>query len=204
MSSQSLPYDVYLYPKKYKQIQNIQINLDGDIIFRNFQGYLDCPADECECSQTIFDTVYCCSCINMTRLPEGVVNCPNNCIAYCARLESFHCCLCDGDAVPRPPPTTTTTTTAAPSGGGGGCFPSTARVSLENGESVTMSELQAGDRVQTGTDVLFMYTFRIVKQKLVSKIFRITYSKKFKSKNLQGHSRFLQIHKQYIFKRLDI
>ena len=30
------------------------------------------------------------------------------------------------------------------------CFPSTAKLNLENGESVTMSELQVGDRVQTG------------------------------------------------------
>ena len=32
-----------------------------------------------------------------------------------------------------------------------GCFPSSFKVSLENGDSVTMSELQIGDRVQTGT-----------------------------------------------------
>ena len=30
------------------------------------------------------------------------------------------------------------------------CFPSSARISLENGKKVTMSELQIGDRVQTG------------------------------------------------------
>ena len=33
------------------------------------------------------------------------------------------------------------------------CFPSASRVSLENGESVTMSELQVGDKVQTGTGI---------------------------------------------------
>ena len=32
----------------------------------------------------------------------------------------------------------------------GNCFPSTARVSLENGKVKTMSELNVGDRVQTG------------------------------------------------------
>ena len=41
-------------------------------------------------------------------------------------------------AVPPPPPQSS------------GCFPSVARVSLENGKSVSMSELQKGDRVQTG------------------------------------------------------
>ena len=35
------------------------------------------------------------------------------------------------------------------------CFPSTARVSLENGNLVTMSELQIGDRVQAGTCMIF-------------------------------------------------
>ena len=33
------------------------------------------------------------------------------------------------------------------------CFPSTARASLENGRSVTMAELQIGDKVQTGRDL---------------------------------------------------
>ena len=32
------------------------------------------------------------------------------------------------------------------------CFPSTARVSLEKGESVTMAELKIGDRVKTGSE----------------------------------------------------
>ena len=33
---------------------------------------------------------------------------------------------------------------------GDGCFPSTGRVNLKNGKSVTMSELNVGDQVQTG------------------------------------------------------
>ena len=32
------------------------------------------------------------------------------------------------------------------------CFPGTARVTLERGESITMSELKIGDRVQTGRE----------------------------------------------------
>ena len=32
----------------------------------------------------------------------------------------------------------------------GSCFPLLAKVELENGDSVTMSELHIGDRVQTG------------------------------------------------------
>ena len=34
-----------------------------------------------------------------------------------------------------------------------GCFPSEAKVRLENGDSVTMSELQIGDKVQTGIGI---------------------------------------------------
>ena len=33
------------------------------------------------------------------------------------------------------------------------CFPASARLTLENGDSVTMSELQTGDRVQTGINI---------------------------------------------------
>ena len=33
------------------------------------------------------------------------------------------------------------------------CFPSVATVKVENGKSVTMSELEIGDRVQTGTNI---------------------------------------------------
>ena len=36
---------------------------------------------------------------------------------------------------------------------GNGCFPSTARLTLENGKFKTMSELNMGDKVQTGTDI---------------------------------------------------
>ena len=45
------------------------------------------------------------------------------------------------------PPSRYQTTTPAPPPS---CFPSAARVNLQTGETVTMSELQIGDRVQTG------------------------------------------------------
>ena len=32
----------------------------------------------------------------------------------------------------------------------GGCFPSLTKIKLENGETVTMSELKKGHKVQTG------------------------------------------------------
>ena len=48
--------------------------------------------------------------------------------------------------------TTTTTLAPAPTFGWGweGCFPSTAKVTIQNGKTMTMSELQTGDHVQTG------------------------------------------------------
>ena len=39
------------------------------------------------------------------------------------------------------------------------CFPSTSKVNLESGKSVTMSELQLGDRVKTGKKVYFNLNF---------------------------------------------
>ena len=47
----------------------------------------------------------------------------------------------------RPP-----TTTPPPPPPSSSCFPSTATVNLENGKTVTMSELQVGNKVQTGME----------------------------------------------------
>ena len=44
----------------------------------------------------------------------------------------------------------------------GGCFPSTARVTLKNGKSITMSELQTGDKVQTGRGIGFTLVTKIL------------------------------------------
>ena len=55
-------------------------------------------------------------------------------------------------ATPPPPP---------PPPSGGGCFPSTARATLENGKSVTMSELETGDKVQTGRNISFSLLIQI-------------------------------------------
>ena len=71
------------------------------------------------------------------------------CEAYCSL--NVHCRYCEN------PPSqyqTTTTKTLAPEPtfgwGWEGCFPSTAKVTLQNGKTMTMSELQTGDHVQTG------------------------------------------------------
>ena len=66
------------------------------------------------------------------------------------------CCFCQL-VEDIPPTTTTTTTTPAPkttttqsSSGGVECFPGVAKVHLENGNLIQMSELKVGDLVQTG------------------------------------------------------
>ena len=38
-----------------------------------------------------------------------------------------------------------------------GCFPSLTKVKLENGKSVAMSELQIGDKVQTGKQIYIFF-----------------------------------------------
>ena len=61
------------------------------------------------------------------------------CGCKCGMCESregtLNCCTCTGKKT---------------------CFPSSARVSLENGKTVRMSELQIGDRVQTGIAVTLL------------------------------------------------
>ena len=71
----------------------------------------------------------------------GVVNCPSLCYAKCG--NTYHCCVAP------PPPQESEN-----------CFPSSARVLLENGKSVTMSELQIGDRVQTGMNIWIFVLFK--------------------------------------------
>ena len=50
------------------------------------------------------------------------------------------CCECDGNKKEKT----------------GGCFSSFAKVTLENGTSATMSDLQVGNKVQTGMDSVTM------------------------------------------------
>ena len=42
------------------------------------------------------------------------------------------------------------------------CFPSTARVTLENGKSVTMSELRKGDKVEAGKKLSFVFISELI------------------------------------------
>ena len=67
---------------------------------------------------------------------QGALSCPTECFADCG--NTYHCC-------DTPPPPATTATEQ--------CIPSTARVILDNGQSATMSQLQIGDRVQTGINM---------------------------------------------------
>ena len=58
------------------------------------------------------------------------------------------CCKCDSSPPSPPPPQKNNP-----------CFPGTAQVILETGKSVTMSELQIGDKVQTGMKHQFSLFF---------------------------------------------
>ena len=121
------------------------------------QSLSDCPNCICTNIWLVYGSPqpgqkYCCSRSNSPELHVQfyvlweVLNCPDLCYADCG--NSFHCCT----GAPRTTTTTTTTTPPPPppSGGGGGCFPSSGNVLLENGKSVTISELHLGDHVQTG------------------------------------------------------
>ena len=103
-----------------------------------------CLVDKCPCGATKLSDhrVYCspCNCkcgIIYDEKAHLLVCTPCNCPrgACTDGYGNPYCCKCPPP--PAPPPA-------------GGCFPSTSRVTLENGESVTMSELQGGDMVQTG------------------------------------------------------
>ena len=65
----------------------------------------------------------------------------------------FDCCQCRTEPTTTTTTTTATTTTTTKAPSGGGCFHSTLRVQLKNGKLLPMSELQKGDKVQTGRDI---------------------------------------------------
>ena len=80
-----------------------------------------------------------------------------NVLFNCDRTNRFHCCFCSGTATTSTTTTTTTTTTTRPPPPpppSKKCFPSTAKVKLESGKLVKMSELQIGDQIETGRMVL--------------------------------------------------
>ena len=87
----------------------------------------------------------------------GVLSCPTRCFAQCG--STYHCCTGT--------PTATTTTTRTPTASSppatgnppSTCFPSAATVILEDGQSVTMSDLQIGDKVQTGKYTMILSYF---------------------------------------------
>ena len=103
----------------------------------------DCPCGPCRPEGEQFTFCLPCGCTcGFVYGEEPIVigckicDCPKGCdTCYDTAFKKFHCCV--GCVLQ--------------------CFPSTARVSLENGESVSMSELQKGDRVQTGNHISLPY-----------------------------------------------
>ena len=82
---------------------------------------------------------------NFTAAAE-VCSLDQPCLAICnitTDNPNFYCC----SSFPY-----SSTTTTAPPPGPSACFPSSARVHLQNGKSVTMSQLQIGDQVLAGKE----------------------------------------------------
>ena len=110
-----------------------------------------------------------CKCRSNYYQREDIYVCnPCGCkCGVCVRNTLRHCCACNCkcDVCWEGPGLTDLRSSTgiagasccACNGGSGGCFPSVASVSLENGKSVTMAELQVGDKVQTGRPMLYCY-----------------------------------------------
>ena len=80
-----------------------------------------------------------CDCNCGDDSPDGALCCPCNCPCdYCHSYGVvYECCQCR----PPPPPKSSS------------CFPSFAKVMIENGKMITMSDLQLGDRLETGMGI---------------------------------------------------
>ena len=106
-----------------------------------------------------------CSCYQDDPVEAG--HCPCNCPCGLATESDFDttrtyvCDIC-------PPPST-----AAPDSPDS-CFPSHAKVNLENGKSLTMSELQVGDKIKTGFHILCIYLFILFIAKMYCKTWHVT------------------------------
>ena len=104
-----------------------------------------CSVDEVERSncQWVGGTRLCC----VVTLISSVNNC-DTCQGRCDD-DLSKCCFCHDvpgrTTTPPPPP-------PPPPPSSSGCFPSDAKVKLENGELLAMSKLEIGDRIQTGSE----------------------------------------------------
>ena len=124
-----------------------------NLIEFNFVFQQKRSSDECTCHVGSWSGIEADSCPRNSLCPNGYGQLSQaidsgcefgDCIGECKTdgVTSYHCC----HSCPTPPP--------PPSSSGGGCFPSSATVSIENGKSISMSNLQVGDRVQTGIHIL--------------------------------------------------
>ena len=80
-------------------------------------------------------------------MEAGTCDCGCQC-GHCRSIawnsnRHYECCNCPPP--PPPPPSSA-------------CFPSFARVILDNGKWISMSELQPGDKVQTGMSIWQIYS----------------------------------------------
>ena len=138
-----------------------------ECLFFKFQEAYNFYNLTCQCNRDFIDYKklwYChkcgCPCGQCFHPDDNkFVCCPCNCacICYFEKEKEFRCCGCCkcGDCTSRGLSIFVNhngvhTGCCECSSSSSGCFPSTAQVILESGKSVAMSELQIGDKVQTG------------------------------------------------------
>ena len=115
-----------------------------------------CPHGECNCWLAAEQKHGCCKC---DQQPEEKCECGKCRTEIAKEHETFCCSRCDCSCGIRPKSVGLSSLTNArgdyectpcdPSRKRN-CFPATASVKLESGKQIKMSELQVGDRVQTG------------------------------------------------------
>ena len=124
----------FQYLAIFKHFQSCQHNC---VCANSAPDLHSCVCGSCPCGGTCYDC-YCCPSVNIYSNAAGRTVC------------EAHDCGCGAEW-------TSSTSGVRRCKNCGECFPATARLSLENGKSVMMSELQVGDRVQTGNSITVIY-----------------------------------------------
>ena len=159
--------------------QNLQINSNiGYLVYSQaveMRELLSCPCGTCRDSRTIHAPEGCCRCScefggHCFSPNLGRYRCCPKCPCPCYDFENkkTRCCRCDckcgysfrkqswwGSSAPKCAKCRISDFSSISST----CFPTTALVKLETGISIAMSELQVGDKVQTGMISIYIYIY---------------------------------------------